>query len=172
MYLFYIQFFTLREMGLVQPHRIHLPNGYDQTVEIAEYRSPLPVPYCIIAKHDFVAMIAQTAVAAVAELVIDGSDVRYLSGQKQPTRSDVECVGECLHPLRRIVFWIDRHGNEEEVASDCTIKLVLQLRHLGCRERTEILATRVDEADDDDLAFDHVVIKIQCSAILVDYRHV
>src|SRR5262249_33455983 len=108
----------------------------------------------------------------VAELVIDGSDVRYLSGQKQPTRSDVECVGECLHPLRRIVFWIDRNGNEEEVASDCTIKLVLQLRHLGCSERTEILATRVDEADDDDLAFDHVVIKSQCSAILVDYGHV
>src|SRR5262249_42022212 len=139
------------------------------TVEIVKYRSPLPVPSGIIAEHDLVAMIAQIPVAAVAELVIDGSDVRHLSGQKQPTRSDVECVGECLHPLRRIVFRIDRHGNEEEVASDCTIKLVLQLRHLGCSERTEILATRVDEADDDDLAFDHVVITIQWSAVLVDY---
>src|SRR5215469_6396558 len=169
---FYIQFFTLRGMDLVQPHRIHLANGYDQTVEIAEHRSPLPIPYRIVAEHDFVAVIAQIAVAAVAEFVIDGSDVRHFSGQKQPTRSDVESVGKCLHPLRRIVFWIDRHGNEEEVASDCTIKLVLQLRHLGCRERTEILATRVDEADDDDLAFNDVVIKIQCSAVLVDYGHV
>src|SRR5215831_8260035 len=62
--------------------------------------------------------------------------------------------------------------NEEKVASDRTIKLVLQLRHLGCGERTEILATRVDEADDYDLAFDHVVIKIQCSPVLVDHRQV
>jgi hypothetical protein len=56
----------------------------------------LPVPYRIIAKHDFVAVIAQTAVAAVAELIVDLSDVLQLSGQKQPTRSDVERVGECL----------------------------------------------------------------------------
>src|SRR5262249_58574853 len=76
----YIQFFTLRGMDLVQPYRIHLANGYDQTVEIAKHRSTLPVPYGIVAEHDFVAMIAQMPVAAVAEFVIDGSDVRHLSG--------------------------------------------------------------------------------------------
>src|SRR5215467_15518474 len=169
---FYIQLFALREMDLVQPHRIHLANGYDQTVEIAENRSPLPVPYRIIAEHDFVAMIAQIPVAAVAELAVDDPDVRQLSGQKQPTRSDVECVGERLQPLRRIVFWIDRHGNKEEVASNRTIELILDLRHFGCGERTEILATCIDEADDDDLPFNHVVIKIQSSPVLVDHRQV
>src|SRR5215831_1433730 len=164
--------FTLGGMDLVQPHRIHLANGYDQTVEIAVHRSPLPVPYCIIAEHDFVAMLAQIPVAAVAKLVIDGSDVGRLSGQKQPARSDVEGVGERLHPLRCIVFRIDRHGNEEEVAPDGTIKLICELRHSGRGERTEVLATRIDEAHNYDLAFDHVVIKIQRSPILVDHRHV
>src|SRR5262249_4548639 len=66
----------------------------------------------------------------------------------------------------------DRHGNEEEVASDRTIELVLQLGHSGRGERTEVLATRVDEADDHDLAFDHVVIKMQGSPVLVDHRQV
>src|SRR5499427_3287139 len=40
---FYIQFFTLRGTDLVQPLGIHLANGYDQTVDIPENRSPLPV---------------------------------------------------------------------------------------------------------------------------------
>src|SRR5499427_1019794 len=160
---FYIQFFTLRGTDLVQPLGIHLANGYDQTVDIPENRSPLPVPDRIVAKHDFVAMIAQTAVAAVAELVIDGPDVRHFSGQKQPARSDVERVRECLHPLRRIVFRIDGHRDKKEVTSDRTIELILDLRHFGRGERTEILATRIDEADHHDLAFDHVVVKTQHS---------
>src|SRR5260370_36940975 len=88
-----------RRVVLVAPFGIHIADGDDQAVEVAQRRNPLPLAGRVIAEHDLVAMIAQPA-AAVAQLVDGGSNVFPLPPQ-QHTFSP-SSVGRCgfYEPLR------------------------------------------------------------------------
>src|SRR5260370_6269953 len=92
-----------RRVVLVAPFGIHIADGDDQAVEVAQRRIPLPLAGRVIAEHDLVARIAQPA-AAVAQLVGDRSNVFRLPRQKQPSWADTEGRGGILEPLLRIAL--------------------------------------------------------------------
>src|SRR5262245_45894593 len=150
---------------LIAPFRIHGADRHDEAAYIAEYIVPLPLAGRIIAEHDLVAVIAQYF-AALAELVIDRPDVLRLSGHEGPSGAGAERPGILLEPLGRIVLRVDRHRNHEDVAAHEVAELLLDLRHAGGRQRADVAAAGVDEADDDDLALDQVVVEPHRLAVL------
>src|SRR5215475_10866391 len=77
-------------------------------------------------------------VTPVAEACVDQLDVLRLASEKQPAWAGVECLGELLETLRHVAYRIDRHRDEEDVASDHVAERVLDLRDARRGERAHV----------------------------------
>src|SRR5262249_2033726 len=112
------------------------------------------------------------APAPFAELVVDRPYVLRFAGDESPSRTGAKRLGIVLEPLRRIALGIDRHRDEEEIAAHLLAELVLHLPQSHRGDRANVLAARIDEVDDDDLAFEEIVVKAHRLSILRDHRQV
>src|SRR4051812_30670845 len=73
---------------------------------------------------------------------------------------------------RRIALRIDAERVEEYVAPEMVAEYLTYLRETGSLERAGIAALRVHQVDDESFAFEQVVIKTNCFAVLRGERDV
>src|SRR5262252_10350459 len=106
--------------------------------------------------------------ASFTEFEIDRPDIFWLSGHESPSRTRLKCLRIFFQALRRISLRVDGHREHKDIFADEIANLVLDLRQSRRRQRTNIGATRVDEADDDDLALDQVIVESHRFSILGD----
>ena len=153
------------------PARIHLVEHGDEALHVAHQRVALPLVGCSVAQQNVVAMLAEKP-AAFAEPLADLVDVFRNAGEKQPAGTGAERLGVLLHLVGGVVHRIDADRIEEDVLADAVAKSILQLRHSRRRDRADIPAAREQEADDEDLVLDQVVIEVEDLAVLGDDRDV
>src|SRR5262249_22805177 len=124
-----------------------------------------------VAEHDVVAVIDQLG-AAVAELKADGLDVLWQPGQEQPAGAGMKGIDVLLEALGGIVFRVDADRIKEDVAADAVAELLLGLAQPRRRQRADVLAAGVNEAQDHDLVLDQIVVELERPAVLGDERDV
>src|SRR5262249_6064623 len=90
----------------------------------------------------------------------------FLARQGQPARSDVKSLGVPVTGPGRVSRRIDRDGVEEDRTAHPGSEYLLQLDELCGFEWTRVPTVRVDEADDDLLVFDEIVVEADRPAIL------
>src|SRR5262249_26819923 len=140
-------------------------------IDIAEHAVALPLAFRLVTENDLVAVFVQVA-AALAERVVDRAYVFRFARHEEPARAGAVSVGKFLEPLRRVVLRIDRHGDEEEVAAHLVAELVLHLCQPRRSDWADVRATRINEVDDDGLAFEQIVVEAHGLPVLGDYRQI
>src|SRR5690348_10021737 len=101
-----------------------------------------------------------------------GINIALLSGEEVPAGPGVKLLGILLQALRRVVFWIDRDGVEEDIFAHTIAEQLVNLGELGRLQRADVSATREDEVDEDSLSLDEVVIKPDGLPVLSDKRRI
>src|SRR4051812_21070999 len=80
------------------------------------------------------------------------------------------CVG--FEDSRSVALGINRYGVEKDVFAHAVAEQLVNLGELGSFKRAGLAAFGVNKIDQDDFAFQHIVIKVDGFSILCDERYV
>jgi hypothetical protein len=107
-----------------------------------------------------------------AEPVSQQFDIILLAGQEHPARTDAMLLGIGRHDLRRVVLWLQRDRDEEDILADPIAQHFLHADEVFRRQRADIVARGEEEVDEEDLALHHVIVEPQRAAVLSHHRNV
>lgn len=97
--------------------------------------------------------------SALSQFVTHSLHIRRLSSQEQPARPGAECIRVFFEFLRRVVIRINADRNKENVTPDDVTQLFFQLRKACGNNGANVPARGINETQDYDLAFQHIVIE-------------
>src|SRR6185312_10038752 len=102
----------------------------------------------------------------------NGIDIFLLSCQEVPTRPGVKslCVG--FEHSGGVTLGVNCYGIEKDVFAHAVAEQFVDLRKLGGFQRAGFAAFGVNKIDQDDFAFQHIVIEVDGLSVLGDERHV